>query len=597
MIDITRLKLLQQVAYCYTDILFSVSKQKKIIYFNKYKMTEPNFSVKTLLFDYFKKKKGYFFAYLFLILAYPLGSIVVPYQYGKLIEQMSVGKEMKQTFINTLIIWIASILGTSGVSRIDTVLITDLRSYLYHNIAKFIFDIHKEDCSSIKIGELISKLSKLPYLILELFYQFRSCYTPLLYMIIFCLFYFFSVNVRLGSMILIVILAFAGVAYLSSVSCMSSCTNAEASGDLANENLQDILDNIISVYSADNIEGELKAFHDKDSNLRKNMRKCLSCGSKFKLVFSTLYLVSFIIVSTYCYKLYQSKIINLSQISSTLIIMVYLLSQLDSTMQYTQDTIAYFGSIIDIQNYIDKLNTKYSQTCQHINKLNEELPIYNQEIDRIEGRVDFKNVDMCFGEDNCVLKNFSYTIQPHTKTAIVGKIGTGKSSLLKMILKLTYPNKGNVLIDGKNLPYNIVRKFVSYINQTPILFNRSLYENIVYGTNKTREDVIKLLEKYNLQNIFGKHTLDSNVGKGGTNLSGGQRQIVILLRTIFKNSSIILLDEPTTALDEHVRNFIFNLIFEIFKDKTIIMITHDPELVPKFDNILDLNNYTNIKPL
>lgn len=562
-------------------------------------MAEPKLNIGTLTVDYFKKKKGYVFAYLFLILAYPLGSIIVPYQYGKLIEKMSTGKEMKQTFITTLALWIASIIGTFSVSKIDTTMIPDLRSYLYHNIAKFVFNIHKEDCSSIKIGELVSKLSKLPYLVLELFYQIRTCYIPLLYMIIFCLIYFFSVNVRLGAMILTVILAFTGVASLSAWNCMSSCAHAEATGDLANESLQDVLENIISVYSADNIEGELKAFHDKDSGLRKNMRKCLSCGSKFKFAFSTLYLISFVVVSMFAYKLYQAKVINLAQISSTLIIMVYLLSQLDGTMQYTQDTISYVGSVIDIQNYINKLNTQYSKTCEHIDKLNTQSPPYTGPLDRIDGLVEFKNVDICFGtqDTNCVLKNFSYTIEPHTKTAIIGKIGTGKSSLLKMILKLAYPTNGHVLIDGKNLPYNTVRKFVSYINQTPILFNRTLYENIVYGTDKTKEDVTALMQKYNIQNIFGKHTLDSNVGKGGSNLSGGQRQIVILLRAILKNSSIILLDEPTTALDEDIRDFIIDLIFEVFKDKTIIMITHDPELIPKFDNILDMNKYTSIAPL
>lgn len=559
-------------------------------------MVDPKLNIGTLILDYFKKKKGYVFAYLFLILAYPLGSIFVPYQYGKLIEKMSAGKDMKQTFINTIAFWTMSIIGTFGVSRIDTNLIPDLRSYLYHNIAKFVFDIHKEDCSSIKIGELISKLSKLPYLVLELFYQIRTCYTPLLYMIIFCLIYFFSVNVRLGGMILVVILAFAGVACLSSLSCMSSCTHAEAAGDLANENLQDILENIISVYSADNVEDELKAFNDKDSGLRKNMHKCLSCGSKFKFAFSSLYLISFVVVSMYTYKLYQSKVINLGQISSTLIIMVYLLSQIDSTMQYTQDTIAYMGSVVDIQNYINKLNTKYDQTCAHIDKLNSQLPLYTGPIDRIDGRVDFENIDICFGSDkstnkDCVLKNFSYSFKAGTKTAIIGKIGTGKSTLLKMILKLSQPTNGQILIDGKNLPYNTVRRFVSYINQTPVLFNRTLYENIVYGTGKSLVDVEELMKKYNLENIFGKHTLNSSVGKGGMNLSGGQRQMVILLRSILKNSSIILLDEPTTALDKDIRDLIINLVFEVFKDKTIIMITHDPELLLKFDNVLDLNKY------
>jgi ABC-type multidrug transport system fused ATPase/permease subunit len=549
---------------------------------------QPKLNIGRLTVDFFKERKSYIFAYLFLILAYPLGSIVVPHYYGKLMELMAEGKDMKNTFITTVALWATSACGTFGLSRMDSGLIPEFRSYLYHKIAKFIFEIHKEDYASIKIGELVSKLSKLPYLILEIFFQLRTSYMPLLYMIIFCLIYFFSINVKLGAIILAVLGCFAGVATLSAMNCMPSCVHAEASGDLANENLQDILENILSVYSADNIEGELKAFRDKNVDLRKNMHKCLSCASKFKFAFSSLYLASFVIVCTYAYKLYKNKSISLAQISSALIVMVYLLSQVDSTMQYTQETIAYVGSIIDIQNYINKLNNKHQKVTEHISRLNSANPVYTGQIDNVEGQIDFKNIDLCFG-DNCVLKNFSYTIEPRKKLAIVGKVGSGKSTLLKMILKLSYPDNGQILIDGKNLPYNITRKYVSYINQTPILFNRSLYENIVYGTKKTKQDVVDLLQKYNLENIFGNRNLEDNVGKSGSNLSGGQRQIVILLRTVLRDSSIVLLDEPTTALDGDSKDLIMDLIFEVFADKTIVMITHDPAIVDRFDDILDLN--------
>jgi ABC-type bacteriocin/lantibiotic exporter with double-glycine peptidase domain len=554
-------------------------------------VSQKKLHIGTMTLDFFKQKKSYVFAYFFLILAYPLGSIIVPHYYGKLMELMAAGKDMSKTFITTLAFWAIYACGTFGLTRIDSALIPEFRSYLYHKIAKFIFEIHKEDYASIKIGELVSKLSKLPYLILEIFYQLRTCYLPLFYMIVFCLIYFFSINVKLGAIILSVLCCFGGVALLSIANCMPSCVHAETSGDLANENLQDILENILSVYSADNIDGELNAFHDKNTDLRKHMRRCMSCASKFKFSFNALYLVSFIAICTYAYKLYQNKSITLAQISSALIVMVYLLSQVDSTMQYTQETIAYVGSVIDIQNYINNLNEKYENTTSHIDNLNKnQIPLYTGHIDNIEGQVDFQNIDLCFAE-NCVLKNFSYRVEAKKKLAIVGKVGSGKSSLLKMVLKLAYPNMGQILIDGKNLPYNITRKYVSYINQTPVLFNRSLYENIVYGTKKTKEDVKKVLQKYNLENIFGNRNLDDLVGKAGNNLSGGQKQIVMILRTVLRESSIVLLDEPTTALDNDRKEMIMDLIFEVFADKTMIMITHDSEIVERFDHVLDLNNF------
>jgi ABC-type bacteriocin/lantibiotic exporter with double-glycine peptidase domain len=170
-------------------------------------------------------------------------------------------------------------------------------------------------------------------------------------------------------------------------------------------------------------------------------------------------------------------------------------------------------------------------------------------------------------------------------------VGKGKSTLLKMILKLTYPSNGEILLDDMNLPYDVIRKNISYIPQTPILFNRKLYKNIVYGTKSTKEDVIHLMKKYNLNGVFGKHDLEDDVGKGGGNLSGGQKQVVIILRSILRNSSIILLDEPTSSLDKKLKNIIMELIFDVFKDKTVLIITHDEDILPLFKDINYINSY------
>jgi ABC-type multidrug transport system fused ATPase/permease subunit len=547
-----------------------------------------NLNIAKLTLDFFKTRKTHVLMYLFFILAYPLSTIVVPHYFGKLLEILATKKgHIFKTFLTTLFIWIISVSGTFTLSKMDSKLVPQFRSYLYTEISKYIFEIHKEDYANIKIGELVSKLSKIPYLILEIFYQVRSSYMPLIYMIIFCLIYFTTINAQLGLIIFTVICLFGYVAYRSKVNCMPSCVISEASSDTTNENLQDILENILSVYSANNIEGEIKILDEKNADLQKHMNACLSCASNHKAGFSILYLLSFVFISYFVYThLYKKKKITLAQTSSVLIVTVYLLSNIDYTMQYSQETISYIGSIIDIQNYINKLNTQYNKSSQHISNINQNL--YTNKVDLIKGKIEFQNINLCFGT-NCVLKDFNYTIEPGKKVAIIGKVGSGKSSLLKMILKLSYPNNGQVLIDGMNLPYDVTRDYVSYIGQTPILFNRSLYDNIVYGTKSTKSDVNKLLKEYNLEGVFGNRLLSDNVGKGGSKLSGGQRQIVIILRTMLRNTPIILLDEPTTALDDENKKLIMDIIFKVFKAKTIVMITHDNEIINRFDHVLNLS--------
>ena len=145
------------------------------------------------------------------------------------------------------------------------------------------------------------------------------------------------------------------------------------------------------------------------------------------------------------------------------------------------------------------------------------------------------------------------------------------------------------MIDDKNLPYDKTRNYVSYIGQSPILFNRTLYDNIVYGTNKTRDDGVSLMKTYGLERVFGNRTLDDNVGKGGNLLSGGQKQIVIILRSVLRDTPVVLLDEPTTALDNKNKELILDTIFKIFEDKTMIMVTHDQEAMKRFNHFIKLN--------
>ena len=543
-------------------------------------------NVLSLTIDFFKPKIPTLISYAILNLAYPINNIGIPHYYGKLIEDMLQNKSVKVSFIITLTLWIFYIFGLYGLSQIDIKLIPEFRAYLYKHIAKYIFEIHKENYTTLQIGEIISKLSKLPYLILEIFYQVRNSYLPLIYMTFFSTIYFFWINVKLGFLVLIFIMVFFILAYKSYDKCMDSCVISENLSDKSNEDLQDVLENVLNVFTSDNIEGEMKTFDIGNNNLSDAFRKCIKCSSGFKTKSSILYIIAFFSIGIFCYYLYKNKEIELSQFNSSMLVIVYLLSQIDGTMQYSQDTMTYVGSIIDIQKYIDRLNDTYVSSNLKKEKINSVKP-ESLEND-MTGNVEFKDISVYNG-DKCVLNNFSYNIKAGEKVAIIGSVGSGKSTLLKLMLKLAYPTSGMILFDGKNLPYNTIRKYVSYIPQTPILFNRTLYKNITYGTNKTKEDVMEIMNKYGIS--FGSHTLDSDVGKSGNNLSGGQKQLVMLLRAILREPKIILLDEPTSALDTDTKNIILKLIFDVFKKQTVIMITHDNDVMNKFPVVINLDDF------
>jgi ABC-type bacteriocin/lantibiotic exporter with double-glycine peptidase domain len=214
-----------------------------------------------------------------------------------------------------------------------------------------------------------------------------------------------------------------------------------------------------------------------------------------------------------------------------------------------------------------------------------------------ENKSGFRNGDIVFKginhkyEDTFVLQNINITIKKGEKVALIGQIGSGKSTLIKLLLGFQPIIMGTITIDGidvNHIPNEDIRNNIFYIPQKPKLFNRTLYENIIYGLEKppSKESVIKLLDDLGLEDIRESFELkmDENVGVDGNALSGGQRQIVWLLRSFYRQCRILVLDEPTASLDPANKQLMISVIKKISISKTVIIISHD-NIDPMFRKI------------
>ena len=207
------------------------------------------------------------------------------------------------------------------------------------------------------------------------------------------------------------------------------------------------------------------------------------------------------------------------------------------------------------------------------------------------GEIIIDNISFGYNKYQPIIKNRTIHIKAGENIGIFGYSGSGKTTFVKLLLGFYKINKGNIKIDGTNLYHfnlNYLRNKISYVSQNNMLFNTSILENIKYGSKISNNKVYDFI-KNNRIHIFDNLSegLDTNVGIAGNKISGGQRQMVLLIKAfIKKNSKIFILDEPTTGLDEGIKKLILNFINTFSKNKTFIIVSHDPSVKTILDKIV-----------
>jgi len=215
--------------------------------------------------------------------------------------------------------------------------------------------------------------------------------------------------------------------------------------------------------------------------------------------------------------------------------------------------------------------------------------------------IEFKNVSFRYpNTSRYILRNFNLVINPGEKIAFVGENGAGKTTVIKLLLRFYDVSEGEVLINGvniKNVDLNKWYALVGALFQDFIKYQFTFKENIYYGNKKENNnlELLKSAIKQSGADIFVKDlpdNYDQVVGKmfeGGIDLSGGQWQKLALARAFFKNAPILILDEPTSAIDAKAEYEIFERVQKLQKDKTVIIISHRFSTVRNADRILVLN--------
>lgn len=210
----------------------------------------------------------------------------------------------------------------------------------------------------------------------------------------------------------------------------------------------------------------------------------------------------------------------------------------------------------------------------------------------IRGAIEFRNVSFGYSPDKRVFDNLQLVIPAGQRVGLVGTSGSGKSSLLNLLLRLYDVDKGQVLIDGQDVravTQHSLHRQIGLIPQEPGLFHRSIAENIHYGRlDADDEELAQAIHRAGASAFIEQmdQGADSLVGERGVKLSGGQRQRIAIARVLLKNAPILVMDEATSALDSITERFIQEKLDEIMQDKTVIVVAHRLSTVAHLDRIL-----------
>ena len=448
---------------------------------------------------------------------------------------------------------------------------------IYKKIVKKIYHFDEEYKKKISTGKIINSLTSDIINIGEMADNILKVILNILKSIV-VIFYFFRINIYLALIIIGVdVIYIIRSNYLNNKSIKYSKEQRKENDKLIgliNQTLLGLKD-IQTLNITNTIDDKYNYIYEDWKNAYDNKKKYERYRQNILKCF--LIIIKSIVYFTCVYLMINNKI--------TIGIMLIIISYFDSLFSASEN-------IMDASQSIKDQNIS-------VNRIKEILE-YNtikeknlKEIKNIKGIIEFKNIDFSYSNEK-LLQNLNFVIRPNRITAITGTNGTGKTTIVDLILRLHSPTKGEILLDNidvKEIEKNSYLKEISVLNQESYLFNLSIRENfnLVEKDIKKQEEMCKLtgIDKFIKTLPKGYDTI---IDENSHNISGGQKRLLSLTRTLLKDAKILIFDEATSSLDTDKIQNVINVLNELKKNHTVIVITHKEEIENIADEVITIND-------
>lgn len=444
---------------------------------------------------------------------------------------------------------------------------------IYKKIVKEIYCFDEDYKKKISTGKMINSLisdvvniGEMADNILTIIFHTLEC--------IVVLFYFFKINIFLAMFIIIVdIIYIARSNYLNNMVIKYSKKQKNENDKLiglTNQTLLGLRDIQTLDFSS--------SINEKYDLIYETWKKIYNNKKKYERHRKAILKCFLVIIKTIVYFLCIYFIINKQMAIGVMLIIL-----------------SYFDSLFSSSETIMNANQSVREQNISVNRIKvilEYNDIKERKLNKIKnaiGKIEFKNVFFSYGNEK-FLENLNFTIKPNKITAIVGTNGAGKTTIINLILQLYCPTKGKILIDDIDIN-NIDKKSylnqISILNQDTYLFNMSIRENfnLINKDIKKQEEICKLIGIDKVIKSLPKG-YDTVIDDNSHNISGGQKRLLSLARTLLKESKILIFDEATSSLDKDKIQNVIDLLKELRNNHTIILITHKKELMNMADETI-----------
>ena len=555
--------------------------------------------IKILFFDYVKQNYIQIISFILVIaIIYPIQSVGLSRVYGNLFDIIHKNTKLESIFdiknvfknnvpgLMILISLIYIFIGILYLSKhyLESLIIPNYFKYLRELFFNNFIKKYSNNFKDVKIGEILSKLFELNTAILSLFQNTCNYLLSTSFGLISISIYYFILDWKIGLIYLISVIMVIFLYYLNAHKQVNNSVKKFNILYKNNENLTDRLSNLMNIYINNEQNNEIIKFVKDENILKRQYIKNYWVEKTNITIADFIIIISVILLLFVSY--YGLKNKNLSTVAFISIIIT-----LGSSTNYLFEINSELSNIIYYTGIIKSNETLLDEilTTKKRNIIDKNLN---------SGKIEFKNVSFGYEKNKYIFKNFNYTINNKEKVAIMGQSGSGKTTIMKLLIDLHEINEGKILVDNidiKQIDTSYLRSKIVYINQRTTLFNRSILSNMLYGTNKDKQNAIDLLNKYDLMMVYNKlpNSINTNSGVNGNNLSLGMQKVTMIIRGVLKDGLIYAFDEPLTSLDGETRKKIIKLLMGELKNKTLIIITHDKEILPYMNKTLKMHELKN----